>query len=125
MLWIEKWGWRRAAKAYARRLGGRLAGDYGGELPYTPEQVVAAVSRLGLNPRYIAIGYAVFVDPAKAPGLMRIAPKTIDLIIARELFDRYKPWGAATSDGWDNSPNTAGFGASGVTAGIANGSGSS
>ena len=105
MSWFERWQWHRAAKAYARRLGSRLAISYGGELPYTPEQIETAVRGVSLDPRYIAIGYAQFAEAATYDGLTATLAKPIERHIARLLFERYRPWGAAPSDAFEPAPN--------------------
>ena len=104
MGWLERWRWHRAARAYARSLGSHFSRAYGGEPTYTPAQVDTAVHELRLDPRFIAIGYAEFIEASAYERLHSALPKPIDREIGRLLFDRYRPWGYATGDKFEPPP---------------------
>jgi hypothetical protein len=90
MGWLERWGWRRAALGYARRLGLQLRQDYGGGGLCTAAQVETAVGKLGLDRRYIGLGYAQFCDPETFAARQPALAKPIEREAARRLFKRYK-----------------------------------
>ncbi len=106
---FERWRWHRAAKTYGERLGPYLSGDYGGEPPYTQEQVDAAIRKLRLNPRYAALGYAVFLSVADYGRLQSTEPKLLDREVARVLMERYGPWSPAASDTFENPRGFSGI----------------
>jgi hypothetical protein len=104
MRWLERLSWRRAAKAYARRLGTELATAYGGPPPYTPQQVAAAVQRLKLNPKFVSIGYAAFVSEPDYQALESSLPLSLPRAVARSLFEHYRPLSKVTGDSFEPPP---------------------
>jgi hypothetical protein len=107
---FERWRWHSAAKVYGERLGPDLAADYGGEPPYTVEQVDTAIRKLDLNPRYAALGYAAFVSLADYGRLRKASPKLLDREVARVLLERYGPWSPAASDAFEDPRGFSGIG---------------
>jgi hypothetical protein len=55
---------RRAAKDYVFKLGPWLRQAYGASTYYKPGQIDRGVRDLNLDPKLIALGYAVFLDPS-------------------------------------------------------------
>ena len=108
MNFVDRLKWRRAAKAYARRLGSELAKAYGGLPPYTTEQVATAARRLGLDTRWIALGYAPFVAEADYHGIISQLPKPLPRETALEFFERYRPFRPATGDRIEPAPPAIG-----------------
>jgi hypothetical protein len=84
---------RRTAKQYAARLGGHLSRAYGASDFYTPGQIRSAVAKLGLNPKFIMLGYAAFL-PEKAYIIVS-ASESIQVPYrdARDMVKRYSPRG--------------------------------
>jgi hypothetical protein len=81
---------RRAAKRYARQLGSQLQRGYGAAEFYTPAQIRASVARLGLNPQFIALGYASFLNEEEFAALAAAMPMCIPYDEARELVARFQ-----------------------------------
>ena len=90
MAWFRRWQMRRAAKQYAGRLGSHLARAYGPSEFYSAGQIRAAVAKLGLNPRFIALGYAAFLTENEYPLVAAGAPFFLSNGEARTLFERYR-----------------------------------
>jgi hypothetical protein len=82
---------RHAAKRYASRLGPLLSKAYGASEAYTPAQIRAGVSKLGLNSRFIALGYAAFLDETTYANLLPEVPVCIPFLEARRLFEEFRP----------------------------------
>src|SRR4051812_18976580 len=91
MGWFRRWWMRRAAKQYAHRLGPQLARAYGPSEFYSPAQIEAGIAKLGLNPQFIAIGYAGFLPSENYSRAAAQAPIYIEYGEARELFERFQP----------------------------------
>jgi len=87
---LMRWRIRRMVKRYARRLGSRLSKDYGASEAYTPGQIRASVARVGLNPRFIAFGYAAFLSETEYVALSEVIPLYIPYHEARELMIRFQ-----------------------------------
>ena len=90
MRWLERWLMQRAAKQYARRLGPHLTRAYGAAEHYTASQIRASVAKLGLNPKYITIGYAAYL-PSDEYAAAASAPVSIPYGEARRFFERFRP----------------------------------
>jgi hypothetical protein len=110
MLWFERWRWHRAAKLYGERLHPHLAANYGGEPPYTVEQIDAAIRHLGLDPRCAALGYAAFSTLGDYGRLRAANPQMLDWKVARLLVERYGPWSPAASDTFEDPRGFSGIG---------------
>jgi hypothetical protein len=91
MGWFRRFWLHRAAKQYARKLGSQLARAYGPSEHYSAPQIRAAIGRLGLNPKYLALGYASFVREDVFAELAVDMPLQIPYREARALFDRFLP----------------------------------
>ena len=89
--WLRRSQMRRAAKQYARRLGPHLRRAYGASEHYKAPQIRASVTRLGLNSRFIAIGYAAFLLEEDFAFLASDMPVYIPYREARNLFERFRP----------------------------------
>jgi hypothetical protein len=81
----------RAAKRYARELGPQLARAYGPSDHYSAPQIRAAIGKLGLNPKYLALGYAGFLLEDAFAELAVDMPLHIPYREVRALFDRFRP----------------------------------
>jgi hypothetical protein len=102
---------------YARRLPGRLAQSYGYGQTYTPGQIRTAVGDSKLDPRFLALAMAAYLEEADYEGLRSELPRPLDYRWARETFRRYRPGrrpsASGTDDGgsWgDYSAGDSGFG---------------
>jgi hypothetical protein len=82
---------RRAAKQYARRLGPHLQRAYGAAEHYSAQQIRTGVARLGLNARFIAIGYAAFLPEDQYASAALNAQIHISYDDACKLFERLRP----------------------------------
>src|SRR5438552_3650777 len=91
MGWFRQFRVHRAAKQYARKLGPQLARAYGPSEFYSPGQIRTAIAKLGLNPKYIALGYASFLPEDACAALAADMPLRITYREARALFDRFRP----------------------------------
>jgi hypothetical protein len=91
MGWFRRFRLHRAAKQYARKLGPQLARAYGPSEHYSAPQVRAAVAKLGLNPIYIALGYAAFLPEDLFAALMSDMPLYIPYREAREIYEWFRP----------------------------------
>ena len=88
---LYRWRMRRAAKQYAHRLGPQLQRAYGASEHYSAGQIRTSVAKLGLNPKFIAIGYAAYLPEQEYGAEARSAPITIPYAVAVDLFERYRP----------------------------------
>ena len=77
MGWFRRFWLHRAAKQYARKLGSQLARAYGPSEHYSAPQIRAAVAKLGLNPKYIALGYAGFLPEDAFAAIVADMPSRI------------------------------------------------
>ncbi len=93
MNWLQRLRLRHAAKHYARRLGPALSKAYGPSETYTPAQIRAAVSKLGLSPKYFALGYAAFLSEEVYARMTGSTPLLISYDEARQLVARFRPSG--------------------------------
>ena len=89
--WLYRWRLRRAAKQYARRLGPQLQRAYGASEHYSAGQIRASVAKLGLKPKFIALGYAAYLPEQEYRTEAGSAPITIPYAVALDLFERYRP----------------------------------
>lgn len=106
MGWLDAFRLRSAALAYARKLPRHLARSYGRGRAYTTGQIETAVKALKLNPLFIALALAAYLDEADYAALADRLPLTLDYDEARARFRRSLPSGSpssASSAGDDNS----------------------
>lgn len=89
--WVRGWRMRRAAKQYAQRLRPHLQRAYGASEHYSAGQIRTSVGKLGLNPKFIALGYAAFLPEAEYDGVVSTTPIEIPYPDARELYERFRP----------------------------------
>ncbi len=59
---FERRRYRGAARHYALRLGPQMLKDYGSSALYSPRQIEKSADRAGLPARYIAFGYALYLE---------------------------------------------------------------
>jgi hypothetical protein len=62
MGFLSDWRQRRAARAYATKLGPWLAESFGAATTYTPAQIRRGIEVLNLDAQYVAFGYAAFLS---------------------------------------------------------------
>lgn len=74
MAWFLKYRTKRAAKKYALKMPAALGKGYGGSDYYTPAQIRATAKRLRLNLKFIALGYAAFLEPEQFASLINDMP---------------------------------------------------
>jgi hypothetical protein len=91
MGWFRRFWRHRAAKQYARKLGPQLARAYGPSEHYSAPQIRTAVAKLGLNRKYIALGYAGCLPEDAFAAVVADMPSRIPYQAARDLFDRFRP----------------------------------
>src|SRR5690349_4656132 len=88
---FRRFALRRAAKRYARDLGACLVRDFGASEQYTPRQIAAAVRKLRLDGRYIALAYAPFLSQQSFDDLAAEMPVAVSYAEARALYDAFRP----------------------------------
>jgi len=91
MGWFRRFWLHRAAKQYARKLAPQLARAYGPSEHYSASQIRAAVAKLGLSAKYIALGYAGFLPENAFASIVADMPSRIPYHAAHDLFDRFRP----------------------------------
>src|SRR5262247_3678245 len=62
MGFLSDWRQRRAARAYATKLGPWLANSFGAAAAYTQAQIRRGIEVLNLDAQYVAFGYAAFLS---------------------------------------------------------------
>src|SRR5437764_13828207 len=111
MGWFRRFWLQRVAKQYARKLGPQLAKAYGPSEHYSAPQIHAAVAKLGLNPKYIALGLAGFLlEDAFAERAVDM-PLHIPYREARALFDRFRPAALFSGSANPEASNFVAYGA--------------
>lgn len=88
---LSDWRRRRAAKAYAERLGPWLARSFGAAAAYTPAQIRRAIEVLRLDPTYVAFGYAAFLPRLEYDRLTARLAGRMSYGEARALLLRHGP----------------------------------
>jgi hypothetical protein len=81
----------RAARRYARELAPWLQRAYGASEQYTPSQIRAAVTKLGLDTDFIAIGFAAFLLEEDFDAQCAGMPARLSRKDALTLFRRFVP----------------------------------
>jgi len=82
---------RRAAKQYAHRLGSHLARAYGPSEFYSPGQIRAAVAKIGLNSKFLVLGYAAFLSEEAFGAAAGGVPLHMPYQEARDIVERFQP----------------------------------
>jgi hypothetical protein len=88
---LSNWRRRRAAKAYAERLGPWLVRSFGPSSAYTAAQIRRGVEVLRLDPHYVAFGYAAFLSARDYDLLAARLPVRLTYGQARALLLRHGP----------------------------------
>ncbi len=91
MGFLSAWRQRRAARAYATKLGPWLAHAFGATATYTPAQIRRAIEVLHLDARYVAFGYAAFLARKDFDALVSRLPVRLSYGQARALLLRHGP----------------------------------
>lgn len=93
MNWFQRTAMKRAAWVFARRLPAQLQSGWGRAKVYTPGQVAAALSKLRLGGRYVAIAYAAFVTEEDYATIAPDFPFPMTFEDARATYGvHYAPW---------------------------------
>lgn len=79
------------AKRYARELGPWLQKSYGSSPHYTEGQIRRGVRELRLRERFIALGYAAFMDEEAYQAQRDEMPVGLSYQDARTQFERFRP----------------------------------
>jgi len=82
---------KRAAKRYARELGPCLRHDFGASEFYSSPQIQAAVTKLRLDRKYIALAYAPFLSEQAFAELANSMPVAVPYDDAKALFELFAP----------------------------------
>jgi hypothetical protein len=90
MGFLSDWRQRRAARAYATKLGPWLAHAFGAAA-YTPAQIRRGIEVLRLDAQYVAFGYAAFLARKDFDALVSRLPVRLSYGQARALLLRYGP----------------------------------
>jgi len=90
MGFFSDWRQRRAAGAYATKLGPWLARSFGAAA-YTPAQIRRGIEVLHLDAQYVAFGYAAFLARKDFDALVSRLPVRLSYGQARALLLRYGP----------------------------------
>ena len=91
MGFLSDWRQRRAARAYATKLGPWLADSFGAAAAYTPAQIRRGIEVLNLDAQYVAFGYAAFLSRTDYDPLLSRLPVRLSYGQARALLLRYGP----------------------------------
>src|SRR5215472_17570538 len=92
MNWLDRWRMRRAARRYARRLPGYMVRNWGGADAYTEAQVAKALQHFRLGGPFVALAYAALLSKDDYIGMAARLPRVLPLDLAREAFERARPW---------------------------------
>jgi len=91
MGFLSDWRQRRAARAYATKLGSWLAESLCAASAYTPAQIRRGIEVLHLDAQYVAFGYAAFLARKDYDPLAERLPVRLSYGQARALLLRYGP----------------------------------
>jgi hypothetical protein len=91
MLPFQRFRLRRAAKRYARRLGPQLQRSYGAATFYTVTQLFAAMAKQRLDPDFVVIACAMFLDKEAFDEFAPKMPVQLPYEVARALYIRAAP----------------------------------
>ncbi len=76
-------------KKYHLPLQSKLAKRYGKRQHYTAHQVRATVYQCCFNPRYLPLGYILYLSPSELIAVMRNEFPEIELAIYKQEFNQY------------------------------------
>ena len=105
MGFLSDWRQRRAARAYATKLGPWLARSFGAAATYAPAQIRRGIEVLHLDAQYVAFGYAAFLARKDYDPLVSRLPVRLGYGQARALLLRHGPDAPLRALG-DSSANT-------------------
>jgi hypothetical protein len=88
---LSDWRQRRAARAYATKLGPWLAQSFGVAATYAPAQIRRGIEVLRLDAHYVAFGYAAFLARKDYDPLLSRLPVRLGYGQARALLLRHGP----------------------------------
>jgi hypothetical protein len=88
---LSDWRRRRAARAYATKLGPWLARSFGAAATYAPAQIRRGIEVLHLDAQYVAFGYAAFLSRRDYDPLLSRLPVRLGYGQARALLLRHGP----------------------------------
>jgi hypothetical protein len=91
MGFFSDWRQRRAARAYATKLGPWLARSFGAAATYAPAQIRRGIEVLHLDAHYVAFGYAAFLARKDYDHLASRLPVRLGYGQARALLLRHGP----------------------------------
>jgi hypothetical protein len=91
MGFLSDWRQRRAARAYATKLGPWLAQSFGAAAAYAPAQIRRGIEVLHLDATYVAFGYAAFLSRKDYDHLASRLPVRLGYGRARALLLRHGP----------------------------------
>jgi hypothetical protein len=91
MGFLSDWRRRRAARAYATKLGPWLARTFGPAATYAPAQIRRGIEVLHLDTNYVAFGYAAFLAREDYDPLVSRLPVRLGYGQARALLLRHGP----------------------------------
>ena len=109
MGWLEGFKAKCAGKQYANKLPSMLKNGWGMSEHYTPAQIKKSVQKLGLDPSYIALGFAVFLPKDQFETLLGEMPIRLGYEEAREIFFRFKPHTLTSASGSSPEKMFGGF----------------
>lgn len=107
MGFLERWTLRRGAKRYANLLGPALAAAYGASESYSVDQIRTAVSKCGLDDRFIALGFAAFLPDDQFQATERGVLSDLSREDCRALLAHYRP--SRPSSAFAEPPNEVGL----------------
>jgi hypothetical protein len=103
---LRWWRSRRAAKAYATRLGPWLRRAFGTSATYKQGQIERGIRELRLDPDYALFGYALFLDRASFEALLGALPDPAGFeearaALMRELGQPLTSAAGSAGSGWE------------------------
>jgi hypothetical protein len=99
MQWLEQLRLWYAARQYGRRLPAELRERYGASELYSAAQIGRTVEALGLDRRYLALGYAAFMSESAFSILQPSLALRLGYREARAMFERF----AVSPSGFDDT----------------------
>jgi hypothetical protein len=99
-MWLFQWfRLRRAARRYATRLGPQLQRSYGASKSYTVAQIFAAMAKQRLDPHFVVLACAMFLDEETFDEFASKMPLQLPYEEARALFMRAAPRALTSASG--------------------------
>lgn len=96
---FQRFQLRRAAKRYATRLGPQLQRSYGASKSYTVAQIFAAMAKQRLDPDFVVLARAMFLDEETFEGFAPKMPIHLPYEEARALYLRATPHALTSASG--------------------------